>query len=643
MSSNFIRIVSLSRLPKFYDGDELVFQPGVNVIAGEKDAGKTKWLQMLDYLLGETGPPEEAFGKSLAEHYESVRGVFKIGKDEYLLERRWKEHGNRGKVFVNGEPVNATDFSSFFLEKLGIPILTFPKGNPYDDRTWPELSWRMLYRHIYRQERFWSDFAERQPPAEQHACLAQFLGVADALYPVKFGELVRKQKELARLQAQRENFVETLQMVTKDLLAQREMRVAVTEEAINATEERLKKDLNAVQEARQQILKNVRAKQRDAEDKLFRELQARRSEIEKRRVAIIQHREATFKRLQDLVSYVEMLTRELGRVQRLKSSGELFADLKVTQCPVCDQPVIPSTGTDVCYLCGKHHPQVAGTASALNRLDFEQEQLQEEKSELDDLQKRLGNELDANYRDISELETEMRRMDASLAPARDAATAMLPPDWEILTEREGRLKEQAEQLTRVRAALRQQKELSDRVESLTKAEVELKAQIGTESLPIDLINLGQKMEDGMNSYLNIVAAGDAQRWQFGRVSFFFGERSFQVKVNGRRWDTQLGAASQALILFAYHYALLSLVAESRFNYPGLVIVDFPVELMDSKTIGEGENYLVEPFIELCSRLGTDNVQFIAAGRAFLGLEGANRIKLDRSPVKEKPPLDGQDS
>ena len=643
MSAQFLRIVSLSRLPKYYDGDELIFQPGVNVIAGEKDAGKTKWLQMLDYLLGETGPPEEAFGKSFAQHYKSVRGVFRIGKDEFVLERRWQEQGNRGKIFANNEPINATDFSSFFLKKLGIPVLTFPKGNPYEDRTWPELSWRMLYRHMYRQERFWSDFADKQPPAEQHACLAQFLGVAEALYPAKFGELVRKQRELTRLQAQRENFVETLQMVTKDLLAQREMRVAVTEEAINATEKRLKSDLKSIQDARQKILNNVRAKQQEAEDKLFQDLQAQRGQIEEQRVSIIHRREVTLRRLNDLSSYVEVLSRELGRIQRVKSSGELFADLKVTQCPVCNQSVTPTENTDVCYLCGKPHPQAAATKSALNRLDFEQEQLQEEKTELDELQKRLHRDLENTNLNLVSLEEDLRRTDASLAPARDAASALLPPDWEILTEREGRLKEQVEQLARVRIALRQQKELSDQVDNLKKAEIELKAQIGTESPTIDLMDLGQKMEEGMNNYLNKVASEDPQRWTFGHISFFFGERSFQVKVNRRRWDTQLGAASQALVLFAYHYALLSLVAEPRFNYPGLVIIDFPVELMDSKTIGEGENYLVEPFVELCKRLDVNKVQFIAAGRAFLGLDGANRIRLERSPHKEDPPSDEQDT
>lgn len=288
----------------------------------------------------------------------------------------------------------------------------------------------------------------------------------------------------------------------------------------------------------------------------------------------------------------------------------------------------------MCYLCGKDHPVIPYEGDGSKRLAFEEQQLEEEKSELEDLQSRLRDELVSIDDAMRSIQTELRRADESLAPARVVAAAMLPPDFEILSEREGRLKEQLEQLLRVQRAIDQQKELGEEVVRLLDAERALKAEIERDTPPVDLMELGQQMEDGMNSYLNIVSEGDAQRWNYGPVSFYFGEKTFHVRVKKRRWDTQLGAASQALILFSYHYALLSLVTDERFNYPGLVIVDFPVELMDSKTIGEGENYLIEPFVELCRRLGAQQSQFIAAGRSFLGLEGANRIKLDRSPSAE---------
>jgi hypothetical protein len=59
-----------------------------------------------------------------------------------LLERRWKEPGMKGKVFVNGDPVTTDDFSELLLTLLGMPVVHFPRGDPYAPRAWPVLSWR---------------------------------------------------------------------------------------------------------------------------------------------------------------------------------------------------------------------------------------------------------------------------------------------------------------------------------------------------------------------------------------------------------------------------------------------------------------------------------------------------------------------
>jgi hypothetical protein len=63
------------------------------------------------------------------------------------------------------------------------------------------------------------------------------------------------------------------------------------------------------------------------------------------------------------------------------------------------------------------------------------------------------------------------------------------------------------------------------------------------------------------------------------------------------------------------------------NYPGLVIIDFPVTLAEGQILGDAENYLVVPFIRLFSDPKMRHAQFIAAGRAFENLEHANQIRL----------------
>jgi energy-coupling factor transporter ATP-binding protein EcfA2 len=626
MSSNTLVITRLSRLPKFSDGDELRLQKGVNVIVGEKDVGKTTWLKMLDYLMGSTDRPEEEFGEDPANRYQAVQATVRIGQEEFELERRWHEAGNRTKVFANGEAIHDEEFSEFLLTKLGIPLIHFPRGSPYADRGWPKLSWRMLLRHVYRQERFWGDFAERQLPSEQHACLAQFLGVAEILYPAKFGDLIQRQKELNKLQAQKESYTTLLHAIATELVSQRELSVAVTQESIKDSEDRLTQELGGLKHRREEILSAIKKRQKAETGARFLDMQEQRRNLAIQREELLDQRAKVTKRRSDLSQYVEVLNAELGRIARLKSSGQLLADLKVTQCPVCDQEITPDEGQDVCYLCARPLPRNDGDlGAALKRVGFEEDQMREEAAELHELIGQLTEEEKAVELELERTAATIRQLEGDLAPAQQLAEAMIPPDLSILDQEAGRIREQLEQLRRVRQALELQNELNEKIRALEVSEAQLSKEINEQLPAIDFAALSQTMEDGMNNYLNAINAGGLKRWDHGRISFAFRERDFQVRVKGRRWDTQIGATSQALVLFAYHYGLMSLVAASRFNYPGLVIIDFPVQLADGTSVADKENYLVEPFVKLCRDIEVQECQLIAASRAFEGLQGANRI------------------
>lgn len=73
MSDKNLIIKQLKRVTASGESEELVFTSGVNVIVGGPNAGKTVWLSMLDYLLGDKGSAEDAFGSELAKKYCSVK------------------------------------------------------------------------------------------------------------------------------------------------------------------------------------------------------------------------------------------------------------------------------------------------------------------------------------------------------------------------------------------------------------------------------------------------------------------------------------------------------------------------------------------------------------------------------------------
>ena len=178
MSQPFIRLIVLERKLASGETESLEFETGVNLLIGRSNTGKTKWLETFDYLLGdESDFPLEEIEEGAPGKYISAAAHLQIGDEKSLhIERRWRERGAKTKIFVDGNGMNSKEFQQMLLQRLGIPLLNYPKGNPMSGQTWPELSFRQLLRHIYRQQLKWGDLAEKQPISDQHACILQFLG-----------------------------------------------------------------------------------------------------------------------------------------------------------------------------------------------------------------------------------------------------------------------------------------------------------------------------------------------------------------------------------------------------------------------------------------------------------------------------------
>ena len=249
-------ITEILRSPEHGPDDRLMLCPGVNVIVGPPNTGKSKWLQMLDYLLGDDASPEEEFDE-LYGKYDSALAKVTIADEEFTIERRWKEPGLKTKVLINGEPTSVKDYREWLMTKLGIPILRYPKGNPYGAASWSELGWRSLCRHVYRRQRFWGDLADQQPSVEQHACMLQLLGLAQHLFTAQYGDLVTKEKKILSLQVEKDQFVSMLQEVSKEIMNEKELGVALTPQSIDAAEHRIEKQIEYAQDKRKQTLEEM--------------------------------------------------------------------------------------------------------------------------------------------------------------------------------------------------------------------------------------------------------------------------------------------------------------------------------------------------------------------------------------------------
>lgn len=627
MTAKTVRLKTVSRVTTAGDTDTLVLKPGVNVIVGLKDTGKSGWLQTISYLLGDKDTPEKAMGENLAAKFDTATLQMDVGGEELTIQRRWKEAGAKHKVFVNGEGMSSEDFSGWFLKRLDIPAVYFPKGSPYSGATWPELSWRMLFRHIHREERFWSDLADKQPEKEQHACVLQLLGVADRLYPSELGKEIEQRRELLALQARKDQFEEIFQQAAKDLIADENISNAPTPDAIEQAVTRIKAEIEAHRTRREAVVADVLA------SRPVKESQPADAGLGERRVRIAADLDRdrgrlseVERRLAELTAYRETVAGELRKVRRAETAGDVFRPLSVTCCPYCDQKVTPASAPPgQCFVCRQPMPERGADTGAGRRLAFEIEQLEGEESELKDLLTRLDAERVAVTGRLRRTSEELAEVEAALRPVRAAVVALMPPEIAALDVDVGRLEERIAQLQRLRGAFEQRDALARQIDKLRATVQALSGDVDSKSATIPFEQLSDTMSDGINEYLNALNVGDKSRWPHQPVRFEIGERSpLKIKVGKVPW-TSVGATSIGYVALGYHYALLKLSGKAGFNYPGFALIDFPMTLADKTSISDKENYLIDPFVDLAA--ANPNVQLVVCGRSFKKLKGGHRTEL----------------
>lgn len=628
MTARKIRIKQAIRYPIMDDQDSLELKPGVNVIVGELQAGKTTWLRMIDYVLGDTGKVDEAFDAALAEKYERVVVTLGIGDEDIVVERRWKETGAKSKILVDGEKMAPLEFSTFLLGKLNIPVIHIPSGNPYE-RTWHELSWRELFRHIYKQERQWSGFVEKQPEVTRSACILHFLGTATSLYPEEFMERVAKKKEMDRLEAQKDVFVGVMQDLAVDLVGQPGMTVAVTQDSVSTSRQRLRNRLTAIEAQRAALLDDFDKQNTKGTTANFDAMRERLLGLHGELGKAEAQRNGTVRRKAELVAYAASLTAELERLARAKAGASVFADLRVTHCPACDQEVPDrASSPDRCSVCGQIHVERQGdSAAGTRRIEFEEQQVTEEREELDRLIGELDQELKALSIQITNINHRISTKTRTFYAAQSLAVRAVPPDIALLDQEAGQIDEQLQQLDRVERAIGSRDDMNAKIAALDAKIAELDIEIKRLTPTIDFGFLGDLIADRMNDYLNLVNTDSLSRWKTGRVTVRLRRDDLEVYLDNQRWTVKAGGTATCMIQIAYHYALLSLTKDGKYNYPGFLIVDFPPQFLKAGDLRDSENYLLKPFVDLCETEQMDGSQVIIAGRAFDNLVGAHMIRL----------------
>lgn len=605
----------------------LEFVPGINVIVGAPNSGKTGWLKTIDYCFGDRDGPTESLGATLAAKYERAALLLRVGEDSIRLERAWGAGAIRSRVRIGSDSVPDRDFSEHFLEILGVPPVKFPLGNPYNETQWREVSWRMMLRHLYRGEFFWTDFADQQRPQEQAASVLQLLGLAEASFPESALQLIALRRQAQNVAGKIDQLEETFRTLASALMTQPTgLQGAVG--TVQQADESLGAEIQRLSERRAEVLAATRdSAGHDMDGYEEAVVYWRNANADVR--AIEARITETQERTNELVRYRDSISAELLRAQRSRGALATFGSMRVTHCPVCDRGVEMSRADDACYLClrpldsaAEISPQAADT-----RINFEVSQLRAESEELAELVATLTVEHQELISRLGRARVLLAQADAQLRPYREAATSP-EVDVEVSSiDREiGFIEGRREAMRQLATLWSRREELeAEHAALLTKVEAASQGESHAATLREEMSAV---ISEQMNSYLRLLTAIDPDRWlgpDF--IGIELTDREIRGKAGGGSWKRELGGTLQYYFLLAYHFALLSRSGGEASHHPGLTILDFQPDLQSVTAIGTNLGVVLQPF-ETLMGFGNHPRQLIAAGHSFEALTSAHEIRLE---------------
>lgn len=623
-------ITEVSRQTVNGNTEALLLTTGVNVLVGEPNTGKTKWLETIDYLLGDTGiDPYSVGDDDLENKYQSAALNFTIAGQSHYIERRWRERGNKNKFFLDDKEFTAKEFQHFLMEKLQIPIISSPSGNPYSGRTWPELSFRVLLRHFYRQQRLWGSLVEKQPDDTFRASVLLFLGLAENLYTDDFEEMVRLRNEIQRLEARRDQFEDTLKEITRNFLDEADLNLTVTENTLSIAQNALEFDYtDEVRKRNDLINKGIETGLSTGSKSIVMELTRRRSEL----LTDLQSAEDKYakarERLRELHDYKNTIEEEASRLGRATSATRILSGLRLTHCPSCNQTIKKAHQKEHhCLLCHQD-TDTTEIPDELNsrRISFEKVRL---KAELDEA-KALVLAAEAMFNECSEtvskLKDKVSEIDRELKPAREQVSALIQENVSVIDVKIGSINERLKQIRRLAKIFAHQKALDQEVDGLNRQLEPIVTRNRDLASGLAYEDRASVLENGMNEYLSKLNKLRPSTWKHSAVEIYLSQSTAAFRVGRRRWDVSLGGTTSLYYLMAYHYGLISMTNHPDTRYPGFLMVDYPAEFAGMK-IGDADDFTIQPFIDLLAKPEYQNCQAIFTGATFEGLKDVNRIEL----------------
>jgi hypothetical protein len=165
---------------------------------------------MLDFMLGDDHGVTDRFNTDIRYKYDQLQAELRLARREFKVQRTWSSYPEKDNRFlIDGRSsLGVGSLQRLIMTALDIPEVSILRGSDYIPH---RITLRVLMRHLYRQQRFWSDIADVQYSDEIRASVLVLIGAVDLLFLPEQKEIKDLRRAVAQAQTERAGLSKALQ------------------------------------------------------------------------------------------------------------------------------------------------------------------------------------------------------------------------------------------------------------------------------------------------------------------------------------------------------------------------------------------------------------------------------------------------
>jgi uncharacterized protein YlxW (UPF0749 family) len=561
------------------DASFVQFGPGLNVIWGTSEAGKSFILDTVDFMLGGKGPlrdiPERVGYDRILLACETLSG------EQFTLSRSTEGgafriyEGRHAGQLPDGDgrivsdlhsEKNDDNLSSFLLSKIGLSHRRLRRNKRGDTQS---LSFRNLARLLIVNE---------EEIIQQRSPLSDGNYAADTANTSVFKLLLTGVDDSALATAQARSPEAQTRGAQLDLLDQ----------LIKDYQKQVKELAGPRDELEDQLERLEGTMEEQSEDLSLSETEFKRFTVARRDVA--RRLEEGRNRLAEVTALLERFTllgahyrSDVERLKAIEEAGSLFVALGTSRCPLCG--AAPEHHDHSVECDGDIDQVVAGARREIEKIELRQEELNET---IDSLRSEAAN-----------FERRLPKLEENLSSVSGEIDRVIAPNLQNLRSSYRKLADKGGEVREALAIHRGLKDLEDR-----KAELEKEDEASGGAGNVNDVDLSASAADKFAAIvLDVLTA-----WHFPKIErVHFDLKLRDLVINGKN-RTSYGKGLRAVTQTAFTISLLEYCKRSDTPHPGFVVLDSPL-LSYKAPEGSDDDLrgtdLIDRFYEFLTELKSD--------------------------------------